>query len=210
MANHHQDRWETERVAGLEETAELFQLLVGQVKDYAIFALDTKGRIMSWNDGAELLKGYSHDEVIGKHIETFYGDDDRKIGKPQLLLDKARKDGRVEDEGWRVRKDGSRFWANVVITALYDTNSGVHRGFAKITRDLTARMHAEESLRTSREHLEKSVQDRTAELQQAMADLRERNEQLEQFADAVVGRELKMMELEREIARLRKSDPKQQ
>jgi len=208
MANNHHR--ETERFAGLEETAELFQLLVEQVKDYAIFALDTTGRIISWNEGAELLKGYSHDEIIGKRIDTFYTDEDRKVAKPDMLLDKARKAGRVEDEGWRVRKDGSKFWANVVITALYDSGTGIHRGFAKVTRDLTARMHAEESLRTGRESLEKRVQDRTTELQQALSELRDRNEQLEQFADAVVGRELKMMELEREIVRLRKLIPGQE
>jgi len=209
MANNHHPR-EAERVAGLEETAELFQLLVDQVKDYAIFALDTTGRIASWNDGAELLKGYRHDEIVGRHIETFYTDEDRKVGKPSMLLDKARRDGRAEDESWRVRKDGSRFWANVVITALYDTSTGIHRGFAKVTRDLTTRMHAEESLRAARESLEKRVQERTTELQQALSDIRDRNEQLEQFADAVVGRELKMMELEREITRLRKLLPGQE
>ena len=206
MANHNRER-RAERVADLEETAELFRLLVHQVKDYAIFALNTHGTIVSWNDGAELLKGYSHDEIIGQHIERFYTEEDRKLGKPRMLLDKARKDDRVEDEGWRVRKDGSRFWANVIITALYDNGTGILRGFAKVTRDLTARMHAEESLRTGREELEKRMQERTTELEQVLSDLRERNEQLEQFADAVVGRELKMMELEREIARLRELHP---
>ena len=207
MAAQHDERSsEPRRVAGLHDTAELFQLLVTQVKDSAIFVIDTDGRIVSWNDGAELLKGYGQQEIIGQHIERFYTDDDRKAGRPQMLLEKAKKNGRVEDEGWRVRKDGSRFWADVVITALYDQTAKL-RGFAKVTRDLTGRKQTEESLREARESLEERVQKRTAELEDALTELRERNEELEQFADAVVGRELKMIELEKEIARLQKSNP---
>ncbi|HEX3203789.1 MAG TPA: PAS domain-containing protein [Nitrospiraceae bacterium] len=208
MAAQHDERpSDTRRVfTGLQETAELFQLLVTQIKDYAIFVLDTDGRIASWNDGAELLKGYGPQEIIGQHFERFYTDDDRKAGKPQLMLEKAKKNGRVEDEGWRVRKDGSRFWADVVITALYDKTAKL-RGFAKVTRDLTGRKQTEESLQEARESLEQRVQKRTAELEQALTELRERNEELEQFADAVVGRELKMIELEKEIARLQQSNP---
>jgi PAS domain S-box-containing protein len=208
MAAHDEDPSPAgQRVSDLQDTAHLFQLLVEQIKDYAIFVLSPSGTVASWNDGAELLKGYSHQEIIGQHIARFYADDDRKAGKPQLLLEKAKKDGRVEDEGWRVRKDGSRFWANVIITALYEPSTGYLRGFAKVTRDLTTRMRAEESARAARESLEKSVQDRTAELEQAFAELQERNQELEHFADAVVGRELKMIELEKEIARLQKSNP---
>jgi len=208
MTTHPEERGrQAHHRTGLEETAELFELLVHQVKDYAIFALDIDGRIISWNDGAVLLKGYSHQEIVGQHMERFYTDDDRKVGKPQVLLEKAKKNGRVEDEGWRVKKDGSRFWANVVITALHDTKTGILRGYAKVTRDLTGRRHAEESLRTARENLEERVQERTVELEKALSELRDRNQELEQFADAVVGRELKMMELEKEIARLRKPLP---
>jgi len=207
MAAQHDERpSEPRRHADLHDTSELFQLLVTQVKDYAIFALDTDGRIVSWNDGAELLKGYGQQEIIGQHIERFYTDDDRKAGRPRMLLEKAKKNGRVEDEGWRVRKDGSQFWADVVITALYDKSARL-RGFAKVTRDLTGRKQAEESLRSARESLEQRVQKRTAELEDALAELQQRNEELEQFADAVVGRELKMMELEKEIARLQQSNP---
>ena len=171
MAAQHDERSsEPRRFADLHDTSELFQLLVTQVKDYAIFALDTDGRIISWNDGAELLKGYGQQEIIGQHIERFYTDDDRKAGRPQMLLEKAKKNGRVEDEGWRVRKDGSQFWADVVITALYDKTAKL-RGFAKVTRDLTGRKQSEESLREARESLEQRVQKRTTELEDALAEL---------------------------------------
>lgn len=93
----------------LERSAELFRLLVDRVRDYAIFALDPNGRIITWNSGAELLKGYRAQEIIGQHIERFYTEADRQTGKPLQLLTRAREQGRVEDEGWRLRRDGSRF-----------------------------------------------------------------------------------------------------
>src|SRR4051812_23999384 len=100
--------------------SDLYKLLVESVTDYAIFALDAAGNIATWNKGAERLKGYSASEVIGSHFSIFYSEDDRIAGKPQHELETATAQGRVEDEGWRLRKDGSRFWANVVITALRD------------------------------------------------------------------------------------------
>jgi PAS domain S-box-containing protein len=125
-----------------------FQLLIASVKDYAIFMLDPEGHVASWNMGAELIKGYGADEVLGKSIAIFYTPEDQARGKPQALLAAARVEGRVEDEGWRVRKDGSRFWADVVITPMRDP-SGELRGYVKVTRDLTSRREAEERLRQS-------------------------------------------------------------
>jgi PAS domain S-box-containing protein len=129
-----------------------FQLLVASVRDYAIFMLDPAGHVTSWNAGAQQIKGYRADEVIGQHMSIFYSPEDAAGGKPRALLDAALAQGRVEDEGWRVRKDGSQFWADVVITALRDSN-GTLQGFGKVTRDLTARRDAEEKLRQSEEDL---------------------------------------------------------
>ena len=186
----------------LEQSGELFRLLVDQVKDYAIFALDPKGCIMTWSSGAELLKGYRAEEIIGQHIERFYTEADRQADKPLQLLKQAREQGRVENEGWRIRKDGSLFWADVIITALVD-EKGTLRGYAKVTRDLTERRQAEESLREAKNELEDRVLARTAELKEANTALEERLAELEQFHDVVVGRELKLIELEKEIQRLR-------
>jgi PAS domain S-box-containing protein len=113
------------------------------VTDYAIFALDAGGHIISWNPGAQRLKGYQAHEIIGKHFSSFYPDSDKRAGKPEWELKVATETGRVEDEGWRIRKDGTRFWANVVITALRD-DDGRLVGFAKITRDLTERMESQQ------------------------------------------------------------------
>lgn len=128
-----------------EPSAELFRLLVATVVDYAIFVLDPDGRVASWNQGAERLKGYSADEIVGEHFSCFYDDDARRAGRPQQLIRVALAEGRVEDEGWRVRKDGSRFWADVVITTLRAPDGSV-RGFAKVTRDLTGRKQHEDEL----------------------------------------------------------------
>ncbi|HSS69162.1 MAG TPA: ATP-binding protein [Casimicrobiaceae bacterium] len=123
------------------DTDKPFRLLVEAVKDYAIFLLDANGRIISWNAGAERIKGYSADEIIGQHFSRFYTEEDRARNRPAHILAAARTEGRYEDEGWRVRKDGTRFWADVVVTALYSKEGGRLRGFAKITRDLTEKRH---------------------------------------------------------------------
>jgi PAS domain S-box-containing protein len=123
-----------------------FRVLVESVKDYAILILDTSGRVQTWNAGAKLIKGYDADEIIGKHIETFYEPQARKQGHPERLLAVAAREGRVDEEGWRVRKDGTRFWADVVITALRN-EAGELTGFAKVTRDLSERRRAEEDRR---------------------------------------------------------------
>ncbi len=118
------------------------------VKDYAIFMLDLHGRVSTWNIGAERIKGYKSDEIVGEHFSRFYTQEDIELGKPDSELKVAASEGRLEDEGWRVRKDGSRFWANVVITAIRDKN-GELLGFSKVTRDFTERKKAEEALRAS-------------------------------------------------------------
>jgi PAS domain S-box-containing protein len=126
-----------------EEAASLYKLLVESVRDYAIFALDSTGHILTWNIGAERIKGYTAQEAIGQHLSIFYSREDRERARPERELAAAIADGRIEDEGWRLRKDGSRFWANVVITALRDPN-GTLVGFAKVTRDLTERRSGEQ------------------------------------------------------------------
>ena len=126
----------------LHESEQRFRLIVQSIRDYAIFMLDPLGRIVSWNAGAERLKGYTADEAIGKHFSIFYPQADLDSRKPERELEVAAKVGRFEDEGWRLRKDGSRFWANVIITALR-IESGELVGFAKVTRDLTERRAAQ-------------------------------------------------------------------
>jgi PAS domain S-box-containing protein len=127
-------------------------LLIDSVTDYAIFMLDADGFVLSWNRGAERIKGYEPHEIIGRHFSTFYCEEDVIGGKPQRILFAARTQGRVEDEGWRQRKDGSRFWASVTVTALWSPD-GTLRGFGKVTRDLSAKRVAEEELRASEERL---------------------------------------------------------
>jgi len=127
----------------LRQSEERLRLLVETVEDYAIFMLDPSGRVATWNAGAERIKGYRADEIIGQHFSTFYPPSDVAVGKCEMELEVAARDGRFEDEDWRIRKDGSRFWANVVITAVRN-QSGELVGFAKITRDLTERKLAEE------------------------------------------------------------------
>jgi PAS domain S-box-containing protein len=122
---------------------DVFQLLVDAVTDYAIFLLDSQGYVLTWNAGAERIKGYTADEITGQHFSRFYTPEEQAAGRPQRNLRDAATNGRVEDEGWRVRADGSRFWADVVITALHAPD-GTLRGFAKVTRDLTERRAAEE------------------------------------------------------------------
>jgi PAS domain S-box-containing protein len=126
--------------------------LVESVRDYAIFFLDSEGRVRSWNAGAKLIKQYNREDILGHHISRFYTEEDRAARRPEQLLSTAAREGRVEDEGWRVRKDGSRFWANVVVTAIRDDDDTLV-GFLKVTRDLTERKAAEDRLRRSEHQL---------------------------------------------------------
>ncbi len=134
--------------ARLDESEQRFRLLVDSVVDYAIFMLDADGYVTSWNAGAQRIKGYQADEIIGRHFSRFYTEEDRRNGVPQSVLASAARSGKFEGEGWRVRKDGSRFWANVLIDAIVDPNGEVI-GFAKVTRDLTEKRNVEAQLRQS-------------------------------------------------------------
>lgn len=143
----------TKHKAALGEL-ERYKLLVDSVEDYAIFLMDPDGYIMSWNKGAEKFKGYKPHEIIGKHFSVFYMEEDKAAGKPARELVLAKKMGRVEDEDWRVRNDGSKFWANVVITPLYDESKTLV-GFAKVTRDLTERKGQEDAIKLANKRLKK-------------------------------------------------------
>src|SRR5215472_7238630 len=131
-----------------------FAILVQSIKDYAIYMLDKAGRIMTWNSGAELIKGYTRDEIIGQHFLRFYTDLDQKSGLPTKALGQAATNGKFEGEGWRVRKDGSQFWASVVIDPIHD-DSGTLVGFAKVTRDITERRQAQDLLERKNKALQR-------------------------------------------------------
>ncbi|MFT6670157.1 MAG: PAS domain S-box-containing protein [Afipia broomeae] len=134
-----------------------YRLLVEAVTDYAIYMLDPEGRVTSWNPGAQRFKGYTHDEIIGRHFSQFYGEEDRKAGLPARALEISAREGKFENEGWRIRKDGSRFWAHVVIDPIRSPD-GRLVGFAKITRDLTERKAAQDRLRQKEEQFRLLVQ----------------------------------------------------
>ncbi|WP_207592996.1 PAS domain S-box protein [Halomontanus rarus] len=136
----------------LRSTEERFQSLVDAVEEYAIFRLDRDGRVISWNEGAKAIKGYDTDDILGEHFSTFYTEADRAANVPERNLERATANGSVEDEGWRVRRDGSRFWANVTITAIRDED-GTHRGFLKVTRDMTDRRARERELESELERI---------------------------------------------------------
>jgi PAS domain S-box-containing protein len=138
---------------GTRQHLEFSKLLVNTIQEYAMFLLDTEGNVVTWNPGAQKLKGYTSKEIIGKHFSVFYPKKDIVAGKPEWELDVCRESGHVEDEGWRIRKDGTKFWANVVITALRD-DDGELIGFAKVTRDLSERKRHEEMLRKANRKLQ--------------------------------------------------------
>jgi PAS domain S-box-containing protein len=137
----------------LRQNEERFRLLVDGVKDYAIFMLDPDGKVASWNEGAHRINGYRQQEILGRHFSVFYPEEDLERSKPERELEIAQEKGTYEEEGWRVRKDGSRFWASVLITALWDEAGGL-RGFAKVTRDITERKQAEEEIQRLNKTLE--------------------------------------------------------
>lgn len=154
------------------EVGDEFRLLVSNVADYAIFMLDPSGHVVTWNEGAERIKGYTAEEIIGRHFSVFYPPSEIQIHKPDWELEVAKRDGSYEEEGWRVRKDGSRFWASVVITALRD-DAGRLRGFGKVTRDLTERRLREEARNAERERETVRLRahaDRMAELERTKTE----------------------------------------
>lgn len=165
-------------------TPDLYRMLVESVNDYAIFALDTTGHVVSWNPGAQRFKGYTASEIIGRHFSTFYPPEDIAARKPDIELQIAASVGRLEDEGWRIRQDGTQFWANVVITALR-TPDGQLVGFAKVTRDLTQRRAAElQALDDARrlaseETLRREAEARSRDLSALLERVREQAEELE-------------------------------
>ncbi|MDP2330601.1 MAG: PAS domain S-box protein [Reyranella sp.] len=134
-----------------------YRLLIEAVTDYAIYMLDPAGRVVSWNPGAQRFKGYTESEILGSPFSRFYSEEERRAGVPERALETAARDGRFESEGWRIRKDGSRFWAHVVIDPIRDPSGGIH-GFAKITRDLTERRLSEATLRREQEQFRILVQ----------------------------------------------------
>jgi two-component system CheB/CheR fusion protein len=161
----------TERKRATEAIAESerrFRLIISGVRDYAIFLLDENWRVASWNEGARQIKGYTEAEILGKHFSIFYTPKDIAAGKLDREIKSVLTEGRMEDEGWRVRKDGSTFWANVIITRITDAE-GKLIGFAKVTRDLSERKMAEEALRSANTTLEKRVRERTQELELALS-----------------------------------------
>jgi PAS domain S-box-containing protein len=162
------------------EHADLFRLLIESIRDYAIFVLDPQGNILTWNPGAQAMKGYTRDEIVGKHFSKFYLPEAVQSGWPQHELALAEKEGRFSDEGWRVRKDGTSFWASVIITALR-SRDGSLSGFAKVTQDMTERRQAEERVQALNRELRQRVLQldesrrvielRTLELQKLSAQL---------------------------------------
>jgi len=171
----------------LRKSEEKVRLMVSEIKDYAIFMLDQDGKVASWNEGAQHIKGYTSEEIMGEHFSRFYTQEDAGRGKPEKELEAAATQGRFQDEGWRVRKDGLQFWANVIITALRD-DTGELVGFSNVTQDITERKQAEEELDKHRKHLEKMIQERTIELQTII--------------NAMSGREVRMAELKETIRKL--------
>ena len=159
---------------------DIFRLLVESIRDYAVFVLDPEGRVLTWNSGAQAMKGYSRDEIVGQHFSKFYLPEAVQNGWPERELLLAQKEGRFADEGWRLRKDGTAFWASVIITALRSPD-GKHTGFAKVTQDMTERRRTEEhvqalnrELRQRLSQLEESrrvIELRTLELQKLSGHL---------------------------------------
>jgi PAS domain S-box-containing protein len=169
--------------ASLRASEDTFRLLVDSVQDYAIFMLDAHGHVATWNVGAQRIKGYTAEEIIGQHVSRFLPDGSAP-GKLDQVLARAATDGRFEDEGWRQRQDGTRFWANVIITPVRSAG-GQLTGFAKVTRDITQHMQAEEAIRKLTETLEERVIERTADLAESNCQLRQQNEENEMFVYSV-------------------------
>lgn len=160
--------------------AESLRLLIDSTTDYAIFMLDPQGHVASWNQGAERIKGYRAEDIIGKHFSVFYPEEVAQSGWPEEELQRATAAGRFEDEGWRIRQDGSRFWANVIISPLRGTD-GTLRGFAKVTRDVSQRKKNEERI----EQLTRELEARVAELARSNRELAQQSSENESFVFSV-------------------------
>ncbi len=169
----------------LRQSEERFRLMTARVKEYAIFMLDPDGHVISWNEGASRIKGYAAEEIIGQHFSRFYPAEDIAKGKPDYELEIAAARGQFEDEGWRVRKDGSRFWANVVITALRDER-GRLRGFAKVSRDMTERRRADEEIEHQNAQLKAANKELDAFSYSVAHDLRAPLRAIDGFSQAVL------------------------
>jgi PAS domain S-box-containing protein len=165
----------------------LLTLLIDSVSEYAIFAMDDQGYIVTWNRGAQRLKGYTEDEIVGRHFSTFYTEPDIVRDHPAHELEIATREGRYEEEGWRVRKDGTLFWANVVITALRDEDGQIV-GFGKVTRDLTDRRRAEQAREKAAKELEEANEQLRTFASAAAHDLAEPLRTVHGFADLLASR----------------------
>jgi hypothetical protein len=194
---HFRKLLETTRWRKQDEQRHMFELLVRSVGDYGIYLLDPRGNVASWNEGAQRLKGYTRDEIVGRPFATFFLPEDVAAGKPKDLLARAVAEGHVEDEGWRVRKDGSTFWVDAVLTPLYDQGQLV--GFAKVTRDLTERRQAEEALRESNEELQAANEELTAQSEELQAV----NEELTAQAEEMQSQQEELASQAGELARQR-------
>jgi PAS domain S-box-containing protein len=174
--------------AALEESEDRYQRMIAEVEDYAIIRLSKNGIIENWNKGAEKIKGYKAEEIIGKSFHLFYTPEDLELGMPERLLDIAAGEGRAQKEGWRVRKDGSRFWGSITITALHDENNNVV-GFTKVTRDLTSLKQANDQLDAKRQELERSNKELTSFSYVASHDLQEPLRKIMLFAQLLLDKE---------------------
>ena len=164
-----------------------FRLLVESVADYAIFLLSTEGNVLTWNPGAQRMKGYLPHEIIGKHFSAFYPENEIVSGKPAAVLEVARREGKYREEGWRVRKDGTVFYADVMITALFDERRQL-RGFGKVTRDITERRRAEQHQRLLLDELNHRVKNTLATVQSMARQTLQGDISLEAFREAFEGR----------------------
>ena len=174
--------------AGLREGDERLRLLVDGVADYAIYMLDPAGKVISWNKGAQRLKGYTTDEILGQNVSVFFVPEDVEAGTPRAELERAAAEGSTEQEAWRVRKDGTRFWANVVVSALRD-DAGHLRGFAKVTRDISSRKTVEDTLRAYAIKLERSNRELESFAAVASHDLQEPLRKIRTFGDRLATKE---------------------
>ena len=176
------------RGADTPDQTDLFRLLVQGIKDYAIFVLDPEGNVLTWNPGAQAMKGYAREEIVGKHFSKFYLPESVQSGWPERELKLAQKEGRFADEGWRVRKDGTSFWASVMITPLYSP-SGELSGFAKVTQDMTERRQAEERVQA----LNRELRQRLSQLDESQRIIELRTLELQKLS----GRLLRVQDEER-------------